>query len=105
MHYMLLFHIVLFYDDLHWKTANYLTNNYDNIFIVNLSTKDVINNETSNLTKMTKRMLSVLSLYKFRQRLEYKCYSRDVHYLMIEENYTSKISIFLFVLLFVYLFW
>lgn len=77
-------------DDLHWKTANYLTNNYENILIGNMSTQSVISNEDTKLDKLNKRTLLLLRLYNFRERLEYKCKLKDVNYMLIDESYTSK---------------
>ena len=84
-------------DDLHWKTIKYLTNNYDNILIGNLSTKSIVSNSkrqykrTNNqLHKNTKRVAMLMSLYRFRQRLEYKCLFMKKGYALINEAYTSK---------------
>lgn len=76
-------------DDMHWKTCDYLTKNYGTIFIGNMSTKKIISNETSKLSKMTKRILLQMKLYKFRERLEYICKKRGVYYKMIDESYTT----------------
>ena len=35
--------------DMHWKTINFLTNNYKTILIGDMSSKSIINNKTSNL--------------------------------------------------------
>lgn len=77
-------------DDMHWKTINYLTKNHENIFIGNLSTKDIVKKSTSKLNVMTKKLSLRTNMYKFRERLEYKCGTRGVNYEMIKENYTSK---------------
>lgn len=77
-------------DDLHWKTINYLTENYKNILIGDMSVKSIISNETSNLTKMTKRIANSLRFYEFRTRLEYKCKCTCSNYYKINERFTSK---------------
>lgn len=77
-------------DDMHWKTINWLTCNHQNIYIGNLSTKDVVNKETSNMNGMTKKLSLRTNMYKFRERLKYKCGIRCVNYQMIKEHYTSK---------------
>ena len=78
-------------DDLHWKTINYLTKNFNNILIGNLSTKGIIKNKLNNeLDKKTKIVAQFMSLYKFKQRLEYKCQVKKIGYEEIDEAYTTK---------------
>jgi len=76
-------------DELQWKTINYLTKNYDNIFIGNMSTKGIIS-KTGNLNKMMKRILVNMKLYVFHQRLKYKCFQRGTNYKLVNEYCTSK---------------
>lgn len=59
-------------DELHWKTINFLTSEYDVIVLGELNVKSLMmsNNKTN------KKLLSFLSFYKFRQRLEEKARSR-----------------------------
>jgi putative transposase len=77
-------------DELHWKSIKYLTDHYKIILIGDMSVKSIINNKTSVLTSITKRVASSLSFYKFRQRLEYKCHESRCHYKMVNERHTSK---------------
>jgi transposase len=77
-------------DNMHWKQINYLTNNYKNILIGKWSTKSIINNETSVLKRMDKRVASSLSYYKFIERLKYKCSIKNVNIKLVDEYYTSK---------------
>lgn len=78
-------------DDLHWKSINYLTENYGNILIGNLSTKSIVNNNSkSNLDTYTKQIGLLMRLYKYKQRLEFKCTQRKIGYMEIDESYTSK---------------
>ena len=78
-------------DDMHWKVIKYLINNNKNILIGNLSTKDIVKNNTSNnLNKNTKRTALLMKLYQFKQRLEYKCGINKTSYAEIDESYTSK---------------
>ncbi len=77
-------------DDLHWKSINYLTNNYGNILIGNMSTKGIINNESNTKLKANiKRVAQHMKLYQFRQRLEYKCQLKSIGYAVIDESYTT----------------
>ena len=75
--------------DVHCKIINYLTNNYKTIIIGKWSTKSVVNNETSVLNKMNKRICLSMSFYKFLQRLEFKSKinKNDLH--IVNESYTS----------------
>jgi len=77
-------------DDMHWKVIKYLINNNDRILIGNLSTKGIVNNKTGNLNNNTKRVGSMMSLYKFKERLKYKCSINNTSYMEIDESYTSK---------------
>jgi IS605 OrfB family transposase len=76
-------------DDLHWKSINYLIKNYGNILIGNLSTKQIISNK-NNLHKSVKKVASAMSLFKFKQRLQYKCLKNNIGYFEVDEAYTSK---------------
>jgi transposase len=77
-------------DELHWKSINFLTSNYKNIFIGNLSSKNISCNKTSNICKITKRIAYRLSFFKFRMRLQTRCEINNINYKMINEKYTSK---------------
>lgn len=57
-------------NDLHWKSINYLTNNYDEIIIGKLSISNIIQNP---INKNVKRIASLMRSYVFRERLKYKC--------------------------------
>jgi transposase len=75
--------------ELHWKTIKYLIDNYKIIVIGNLSMKNA--SQKGNLNTMTKRIGLMLSHYKFRQRLQYKCVTRKNNMEIINESYTSKV--------------
>ncbi len=77
--------------EMHWKTINYLTNNYKNILLGDMSTKGIILNETSKIDSHNKILASSIRLYEFREKLKYKCYLRGNNYYNIKENYTSKV--------------
>lgn len=76
-------------NDMHWKTINHLTNNFGNIIIGNLSTKDI--SENKNTDKMTKRIGSIMKLYEFKQKLKYKCFLKNIKYKETNESYTTKV--------------
>ena len=77
-------------DELHWKSIKYLTDNYKNILIGDLSVKGIVNNRTSVITSMTKRIGLHMSLFKFKERLQYKCNVKNNNYIEVNEKYTSK---------------
>ena len=78
-------------DDLHWKTINHLTNEYQTILIGNLSTKGIVCNHISD---MTKRIALIMRLYVFKERLKFKCSIKGRNYKLIDEHYTSKMCTF-----------
>lgn len=77
--------------DLHWKSINYLVNrkNAGGIIIGNWSTKDTASKKAF-LQPMYKRISGMLSLYKFRERLKFKCDEYNIPYVLSDESYTSK---------------
>lgn len=78
-------------DDMHWKVTDFLTKNYGNILIGNMSTKSIISNKKTNyLKKITKRIASHMRLYVFKQRLKFKCQLKNIGYMEVDEAYTSK---------------
>lgn len=77
-------------DELHWKSIKFLTDNYKNILIGDLSTKGIVCNNTSVLKKYNKQLAYSLSFYKFRERLSYKCLVKNCNYIKVNEYYTSK---------------
>ena len=79
-------------DDMHWKIIKYLTTKHKNVMIGNLSTKNILSNKQKQIfSKEYKRVIPQIKLYKFKQRLEYKCKERRVNYKEIDEYYTSKL--------------
>jgi len=78
-------------DELQWKSIKYLTDNYGNILIGDMSVKRIVNNKTSNINKMVKRIAYKMRFYVYRQRLEYKCKLHNIGLKIIDERYTSKI--------------
>lgn len=74
-------------NDYHWKIIDYLTSNYRHIIIGNFSTKRM---GESDINKLTKRIAKKIRLYKFKQRLQYKCYLNGIKYKETDEYCTSK---------------
>jgi len=75
-------------DELHWKTISYLIRNYDIIILPEFRVSQML--KKKNLSRMTKRLLSMFSFYKFRERLEYKCSIYNKKLFLVDESYTSK---------------
>ena len=76
--------------DLHYKTANYLVNNYDNVYIGKLSTRSILWRNNKKITKKTKRMIGVLAPYMFRQRLAYMGAKYGTFVGEVDEYLTTK---------------
>ena len=75
-------------DDLHWKTVKFLTENYQYIIISDFKVKQLL--QLKKLARISKRCLSTLSHYKFRQRLIERCKERGNYLFIFDESYTSK---------------
>lgn len=77
-------------DDLQWKTIKYLTNNYNNILLGDMSAKSIIDKKKSILKGEMKNACERTRYYQFQQRLEYKCKIYGIRYKLVDEKYTSK---------------
>jgi len=80
--------IANYINDMHWQIISYLTNNYNHILLGNYSTKSMV--ESSNTTKMNKRIGSTLKFYQFRQKLIYKCLLKGCKLNIVDEFNTTK---------------
>ena len=74
--------------DLHWKTCSFLTDNYKHIIISDFKTKDLFKGKI--LRHVSKRSMSILSHFKFRERLKEKCACRGAWLFIVDESYTTK---------------
>lgn len=77
-------------DELHWKTANYLTKKYETILIGDMSSKSIISKKNNKISPITKKVAQMMSLYKFKQRLQFKCQINKCNYKEVNEYMTSK---------------
>lgn len=75
--------------DLHWKTANFLCNNFDTILVGNMSTKGIVSNDL-HLHSKTKQMTYALSHFMFKERLKSKSNEYNCIFKEVDESYTSK---------------
>ena len=78
-------------DELHWKTINFITKNFNNVLIGDMSAKQIVKKNSNILSKETKTACLRTRFYQFRQRLNYKCTLNKVNYVLVNECYTSKI--------------
>ena len=77
-------------NDFHWRCIKYLTDNYDCISVGNLKVKQIIKCLTNSNQRKTVRILSVLRMSKFMDRLKEKCkYHNKVLHIQ-NEACTSK---------------
>jgi len=76
-------------EDLHWKASKYLVKNYDTILLPDFRTSQMVR-RGNGLYKQTRRAMNMLSFYKFKEKLTYKCsvYGKKLH--IVSESYTSK---------------
>ncbi len=63
-------------DELHWKVARFLTDNFDVILLPTFETKQMVSKAARKLRKNSVRAMLSLSHYTFSQRLEQKCFER-----------------------------
>jgi putative transposase len=80
-------HIV---QDLHWKTCDYLTKNYQVILLPIFNTKQMANKAKRKISKTTTRLMLGLSHYDFQQKLLYKAKQRGRQVILCKEHYTTK---------------
>ena len=78
-------------DELHWQTISFLTTNYKNILLGDMSAKSIVKKHNSILSPLSKVACLRTRYYEFQQRLKYKCDTRMCNYKLVSEKYTSKI--------------
>ena len=77
-------------NELHWKSINYLIEEYDNILLGNISTKNIVSNEKKKIGSLNKRVALSMRLFIFKERLKYKCTLNKKKFIEVNESYTSK---------------
>ena len=76
--------------DLHWKTAKFLCSNFTTIYIGKLSTKGIVKNNRSKLSKNTKKLTYMLSHYSFLEKLQSKAEEFNTEVKEVSECFTTK---------------
>ena len=75
-------------NDVQWKIADYLSVNYNNVIIGDLSTYRMRKTHSNDLA-----ILKRLGMYKLREKIKYKCILRKRKFIIINESYTTKCCI------------
>lgn len=76
-------------DAMHWKVASYLTKNYDNVLIGDMSPVKIISRRGTLYSSYKEKMV-LIRYGKFRERLEQKCHQRSVGFKIVDESFTSR---------------
>lgn len=74
-------------DDLHWKTINYLTKNYDIILLPKFESQKLA---TRSRNHNLNRNLGIMKQYTFQQRLLNKANECSISVYLVGEEYTTK---------------
>ena len=79
-------------NDLHWKTINFLTNNFKTIILPTFEVQNMTQLTTKGrkINNKTVRKMLLLSHYSFQEKLKYKIKMRKGLLLLVDEHYTSK---------------
>ena len=77
-------------NELHWKTINYLINNYETIFLGDMSAKSIVKKNNSVLSNESKVACLRTRYFDFRLRLKYKCSVNNKKFKLVDEYYTTK---------------
>jgi putative transposase len=77
-------------EDLHWKTIKFLTTNFNNILLGDLSAKSIVKKSNKVLSPLMKTACMRSRYYEFSKRLKYKCELTKSKFKLVNEYYTSK---------------
>lgn len=77
-------------DELHWKAARFLTDNFDVILLPTFESSQMVIKTQRRIRSKTVRNMLTLSHYTFSQRLAQKCFERGKVLVRVCEAYTSK---------------
>ena len=77
--------------DLHWKTASFLCNRYDHIFLPHFESQQMVKKHKRKIRSKTARTMLTLSHYLFSQRLITKAEEKGTVVYKLHEPYTSQL--------------
>jgi len=80
-------HIV---DEVHWKSINFLLNNFSTILLPTYNTSQMVKKSTRKIGSKSVRMMLGWRFYEFKTRLLQKATERNVSVISCTEEYTSK---------------
>lgn len=81
-------------DELHWKTADYLTMRFKVILLPTFNTSDMVRKGGRKINKEVVKSMQSFRFYEFSERLKQKCEERGVILIRCNEAYTSKTNSF-----------
>lgn len=76
--------------ELHWKIIRFITNNYKTVIIGDINVKSIVRKD-GNMSELNKDYTHALSIYKFKQRLGYKCKCMGIKCIFVDEYGTTKL--------------
>lgn len=77
-------------DELHWKVARFLVDNFDIILLPTFETKQMTGRAGRKLRKKSVRSMLTFAHYRFKQRLKQKAFESGKVVYDVNEAYTSK---------------
>jgi len=75
-------------DDCHWKSINYLLDNYDVVLFGDIKSHGIVNRPNSN--KYINQEFNDVKFYQFKQRLSHKAKLRNKIVVLVNEGHTTK---------------
>lgn len=77
-------------DELHWKVARFLVDNFDLILLPRFETGQMVHKAGRKLRKKSVRSMLTFAHYRFKQRLKQKAFEAGKTVYDVSEAYTSK---------------
>jgi putative transposase len=78
-------------DEVHWKTINFLTSNFDNIILPPFNVSSMVKRKNRKISKKSVRQMLCWRHYTFRKRLQdYVASLQNTKLFIRSEHYTSK---------------
>lgn len=75
-------------DNMHNQISSFIAKNYDNVILPSFMSSQML--KGTDLSSYTKRWLSMLSHFKFKEKLVYACSKHDSKIYLANESYTTK---------------